>query len=171
MEKHRGFVHGHFRLTILTDRCCLYAASKKVGHKLRTIADTKDRNSQFKNFFGASRRLLSIYTAWSSGKNNALRVHLFNVLKAHAVRVYLTIYITFSDTSGDQLIILPAEVKYDNCFSFHAASPLSLSIVESIFNHAGQRKKPLFPSLLHIIICYLPKPCQNYFQDCRLISC
>ena len=55
--KHLGvlFVNDYFCLTVFSYLCTLYFSAKYMRHKLCTIAETKYRNSQFKQFLCISR--------------------------------------------------------------------------------------------------------------------
>ena len=57
-----------------------------------------------------------------SGKNNSLRVHFPDLFQTQSVRVHLTVNTAFPDSAGNQLIVLSAEIHYDDHFLFHGCS-------------------------------------------------
>ena len=117
----------HFRLSILADRSRRNASPQHISHQLRTIADSKDRNSHLKDFFFTMRGILLIYTVGTSGKNDSLRIHFPDLIQSQCVWMNLTVNIAFSDSSGNQLVILTTEIQNNNHFSFHGYS--------SYYNH------------------------------------
>ena len=101
----------YLRLAIFPHRRCGNPATKQVVHQLRAVADAQHRNSQFKNTFITGRRIVAIYTVGAARKNNAFGIHFPDFLKTHRMGVNLAVHIAFPDSSGNQLIVLPAEVQ------------------------------------------------------------
>ena len=80
-------------------------------HQLGAVADTQYRNPHFKNRFITGRRIIAVYAVRAACKNNAFGISFTDFLQAHGVGVNLAVNVAFSDSSGNQLIILSAEVQ------------------------------------------------------------
>ena len=109
----------HFCSSIFADRRCFHLASQLVCHQLRTIADAQDRHSHFINFIGIPRRCFIVNAVWSAGEDDPLRILCLDLLKGQRVRLHFAVHVAFPDSSGDQLIILSAEVQHDYFFMIH----------------------------------------------------
>ena len=72
-------------------------SAKNMHHQLCAVAQSQNRNSKFKQFLAASCCTFLIATVRTTGKDNALRVHLFNFLDAGLVGINFTVHITFPD--------------------------------------------------------------------------
>ena len=122
--KQRGRpIHFHLRLAVLADRGSFYAAVQQIGHQLGTVTNSQNRDPQLEDFLRTSGRVLSVYAVGPSCKNDALRIHFLNLFKAHSTGVDFAVHIAFSDSSGNQLIVLSAEVEDDYKFSIHRVPP------------------------------------------------
>ena len=117
----------HFRLAIFADWSRRNASAQHMSHQLGTITDSKDRNSHLKDFFFTMRGLLLVYTIRASGENDSLRIHFPDLFQSQCVWMNLTVNIAFSDSSGNQLVILTTEIQNNNHFSYHGYS--------SYYNH------------------------------------
>ena len=109
----------HFRSSIFADRRCFHLSSQLVCHQLCTIADAQDRHSHFINFIGVPRRRFIVNAVWSAGKDDPLRILCLDFLKGQRVRLHFAVHVAFPDSSGNQLIILSAEVQHDYFFMIH----------------------------------------------------
>ena len=96
---------------ILSYWCLLNLATKHMLHKLCAIAKTKYRYTKFEKFFSTCWRAIFITAVRTTRKDNSFRVHGLNLRQVCLVRIDLTIYITFTDSSCNELIILSAEVS------------------------------------------------------------
>ena len=101
----------HFCLSVFTNRSGGYRSSQKMVHQLGAVADAQYRNPQFKYAFITGRRIITVYAVRAACKNNALGILLTDLLQAHGIGVDFTVNVAFPDSSGDQLVILPAEVQ------------------------------------------------------------
>ena len=110
-------IHVYLNLSILSDRSFLYLPTQQVHHKLRTVANTKNRNTQFKNFLCVGWRIFQINTVWSTCKNNSFWINSFDFFNICFIRIDFAVHVTFAHTSCNQLIILSSEIKYNNGFS------------------------------------------------------
>ena len=115
-KQKRRLVHFDFCLSVFADRCCLHCSTERICHQLGTIADSENRDTKFKNFFLITWGFFCIYTVWSTGKYNPFRVHFLDLIDSKGVWVYFAVYMTLSDTSGNQLIVLAAKIKHNNEF-------------------------------------------------------
>ena len=106
-----GFcIYIYFNLTVFTDRSFLNFSTQQVHHKLGTIADTQDRDTQFKNLLCISRGIRLITAVWSTCKDDTFWLDFLDFLNTCFIGVNLAVYITFSDTACNQLIVLSTEV-------------------------------------------------------------
>ena len=119
LKQNRGLIHLYLRLSVFADRSCSYLTAQLICHQLGTVADSQNRNTHIENRLINVRRFLQVYAVWSSSKDNALGVHLFNGFQRHGVGVHFAVDIAFADTAGNQLVILAAEVQDNNHLSVH----------------------------------------------------
>lgn len=85
-----------------------------LRHKLAAVADAQNRQSQGKDLrvdLGGIRRIDAVRPA---GEDNPLGRKRPDLCQRHCVRLDLTIYVTFTHTAGNQLVILAAEVQDQN---------------------------------------------------------
>ena len=108
------FVNQQFCLTIFADICFFNFTAKDMHHKLSAVAKSKNRNTQFKQLLLISRWICFVAAVRAAGKDNSLRIHRFNLLKIGLVWIDFAIYIAFSDTSCNQLIVLTAKINNNN---------------------------------------------------------
>ena len=93
-------------------------------HKLCAIAKTKYRYTKFEKFFSTCWRAIFITAVRTTRKDNSFRVHGLNLRQVCLVRIDLTIYITFTDTARNQLVVLTTEVNDNNFLLIHDQSPI-----------------------------------------------
>ena len=123
LKKHAVVIHRDLNLTVFPDRRLLHLAAQHLHHNLCAIAKTEHRNPHLKKFPGTGRRPPLITTVRASRQYDTLRIHLPYFRQICLIRINLTVDITLSNTSRHQLIVLSAEIQYDNCFSVHFISP------------------------------------------------
>ena len=63
------------------------------------------------------RRGLLIDTVRSPGEDNPLRIHFLKLVQCYRIRMHLTVHTALSDSPGNQLIVLPAKIQYNNHLS------------------------------------------------------
>ena len=107
---------------VFTDRSRRNLAAQLVSKKLRAVADAKHRNAELKNLRIALRGILAVHTVRTARQNNPGRSQCLQLIHRNRVRMNLAIYITFTDTAGNQLVILAAEVQNYDIFSHKSTS-------------------------------------------------
>ena len=115
-------IHCHLNFSVLTDRCLAYMSAQDVHHQLSAIAQSKYRNSHFKQFSAAGRGSLFVTAVGASGKNDSLRIHLPNCSNVGFIGIYFTVNVAFTNTAGYQLIVLAAKINDNDFFSVHELS-------------------------------------------------
>ena len=116
-----------FCLTVFARRRCSYGSAQLICHQLCTVANSKDRNAERKNFRIDMRRAFSVDAVWSAGKNNADWMHLFYPRNCYfIIGVDFTVYVAFAYTPCNQLIILSAEIDNQNRFVVHKGASCNL---------------------------------------------
>ena len=92
-------------------------STKQIGQKLRSIADSKDRNSGLENAFIALWRIFPIYIFGAARQDNADGMIAHHAFVIRVIGQKLAVDILFADTPRDQLIILTAEIQDNYSFS------------------------------------------------------
>ena len=110
VKKLRGCIHVYFCMSIFAYNGFFNNAVQQVAHQLSAIADSQNRNTQFKNLLRAAGCSILKYHIGTAGKNDSLGIHLPNLIQTHVIGMYLAVNITFTDTAGNQLVILAAKV-------------------------------------------------------------
>ena len=109
-----GLVDQHFRLAVLADVRLLHLAAQHMHHQLRAVAEPQNRDAKLKELVRIGRRIRQVAAVRAAGKDDALRIHFFDLLNIDFVRINLTVHITFPDTTGHKLVVLAAEIKDDH---------------------------------------------------------
>ncbi len=128
-KQRRLCIYCHFRFPIFPNRRFFHLSPQYMHHKLRPIAQTEYRNPKFKQLLTACGRIRFIAAAGTSCQNNSFRVHRPDLLQVCPVGKNLTIYVTFSNTSGNKLIVLTAKVNYNYFLLIHFQSPPTVNSV------------------------------------------
>ena len=111
-------------------------AAKRVSHQLDAITNAKYWDTLFKDRTVNTRGIVGVNAVGTSGEDNADWLFCDNFLQRRAIGEHLAINGTFAHTARNQLIILPAKVKYDNGLVVHASSILFFdSQLISLFCH------------------------------------
>ena len=105
------FINNNFCLTVFSYISTLNFSTKYMWHQLCTITQSENRNTKLEQFFWISRWIRLITAVRSACENDSFRIHCFDLFNICLIRINLAIYITFPDTSGNQLIILSTKVK------------------------------------------------------------
>ena len=82
-----------------------------------------------KQILGAGSRTGFIAACGAAGQDDSLGIHRFYLIQVCLVRVDFAIYIAFSDSSGDQLIVLSAKINDNYQFFFHGCPPVYFSVL------------------------------------------
>ena len=110
-------------------------ATQCMRHKLHTIAHAKNRNTKFKNLFLNFWRVFFIHAVRTACEDDTLRFQFLNFFQRFVVWIYFAVYVIFTNTARDQLIILTTKVNNNYKFLvFHAFLHMHLFVkVYSLF--------------------------------------
>ena len=122
----RSVLDGNFRLAVFTGRSRIHLAAQFMRHQLGAVANAQNRNPQLKEFFTAGSRIFLIHAVGAAGENNALGCHFPDSVQRHGMRVNLTINVIFTHATGNQLIVLTAEIQHQNHFICRLAQNIVL---------------------------------------------
>jgi hypothetical protein len=164
LKQSAGFVINGFRFTVFRGSAGGNSSAQCIRHQLTTVADTQNRNSHFKNFFCNVGRFFVINAVRAAGEDNAHRFPRCDFLQRCGIADYFAVNTAFPHASGNKLIVLTAEVQYQNQLIFHRFRVLSvqdarLSIYYAIFFRKKQvyfmkeRKKPQITAVLPVQRC------------------
>ena len=117
-KNHRGRYQRYFGPAILTDGSRPHLSAKKMCHQMRSVTNPENGNSKLKNLRRNRRRILFVRTARTTGKNNPFGGELANLIHTDRVRIHLAVDTALSHTTGDQLVVLAAEINYYYPFLF-----------------------------------------------------
>ncbi len=101
-------------LAVLSDLCTSHTAAKHEHHELCAVAEPQHRYPKPEQLSGVYRCVRRITTVRSAGQDDPLGIHFLNFFNIGFVRIYLTIYITFTDAPCHELVILPAKIQYNH---------------------------------------------------------
>ena len=99
-----------------------HMAAQQMHHQLAAIANAQHGHAQLKQFLGVGGRIRQIGTVGAAGEDDALGVLLFQILQAGPIGHDLAVHVAFPHTTGNQLIVLAAEIHHNDSFSLHASS-------------------------------------------------
>ena len=134
LEKRTRRVKERLCLPILPSGVLLggsYLSPQGIRHKLAAIADPQHRDPQPEYFRVRVGCILQIDRVGSTGKNEPDGIHSFQFLQGGGKWLYLAVNTALSDSSGNQLIVLTAEIQHNdhlmrqNNSSFFTAAILS----------------------------------------------
>ena len=111
LEQRGGYVHVNLGLAIFSGRCTLYLAAKHVAHQLCAIAKAQHGNAKLKKLGGAGRRILFIAAARTARQDNALGVHVLDLLQIGLIGIDFAVHVAFADASCNKLIVLSTEIN------------------------------------------------------------
>ena len=126
VKQRAGGVQVDQRLAVLALGCLADLTAQHVHHQLAAVADAEDGHAPVINFGVDRGRIRQVGAVGAAGEDDALGVFGLDFGKVGAVRINLAIYVAFADTTGDQLIILAAEIQNDDSFLLHAETPFSI---------------------------------------------
>ena len=125
--KHRaGGIQVDDRFAVLTLGGLADLAAQHVHHQLAAVADAQDRHTPGVDLGVDGRRIRQIGAVGAAGEDDAHGVLGLDLGQVGTVRIDLAIDVTFTDAAGDQLVILAAEIQYDNGFLLHGCAPFSI---------------------------------------------
>src|ERR1700730_13739287 len=85
-----------------------------MRHPLQPVADAQDRQPHGHNSGVADRRAGVIHRIRSAGKDDPHRFKLANLVDPRGAGQDRAEHLLFSDSPGNQLRVLPAEIQYDD---------------------------------------------------------
>ena len=121
--KKRGLsVSGNSGLAVFPDGRRLHLAAQKVRHELRAVADAQHGHAQRKDLRRIFRGCFLIDAVGAAGENNADIPLIPNGFNGSGEGLYLGIYAQIAHSSGDELVVLPSEIKHQYLLMFHVRS-------------------------------------------------
>ena len=125
VKQRAGGVQIHQRFAVLALRRLADLAAQHMHHKLAAIADAQNGHAPAVDFRVNRGRIRQIGTVGAACKDDALGILGLDFCKVGAVRIDLAIYVTFTDTACNQLVILTTEIQNDDGFLLHEEAPFS----------------------------------------------
>ena len=98
-------------------------AAQSVRHELTAVADAQDGHAQLEDGGVVVGCFCVVDAVGAAGEDEADGVHGFQFFQGGRIGLDFTIYIALTDTAGDQLVILSAEIQYNDQFMLHAFHP------------------------------------------------
>ena len=133
-EQSTGLVISGFCLAVFRGGAGRHLTAESIRHQLTAVADAQDRDTHFKNFFGDMRRFFIVNAVRTAGEDNTHRFPCCNFLQRCGIANHFAVNAAFPHASGNKLIVLTAEVQYQNQLIFHRLRFLSVS-------HSPMRRK------------------------------
>ena len=123
-EKGRTLV-SDFLLAVFARRSGAYDAAFEMGNQLGAVANTEHGDAEGQNTAVDGKRVFFKNAVGSSRKNNPDRIDLQDRFDRSGVGQKFAVNAEIPDSANNQLIVLPAEVQYDNgLMGLHAYYPL-----------------------------------------------
>ena len=116
LKKRRRRIYVGFRLAKFAAIGMTHFPTQRLGHELHAITKTKYRDSQFKYIRFYLRSIFFIHTSRAACKNNSLRLQLLDFCYGFMIRIYFTVYMIFTDTTCNELIVLSAKIDNNDKF-------------------------------------------------------
>ena len=126
VEELAGRVIVGLRLAVLAGRVLLrggHPPSQGMGHELTAVADPQYRHPQRKDAWVHLGRLFLIDRVRAAGKNEADGPLCLELFQRRGVGLYLAVHAALTDTAGNELIVLAAEIQYDDKLMGHTHFP------------------------------------------------
>ena len=106
-------------LAKFADTSAFNMAAQSMSHELMSVADAKNRHAQLKNTGIGFWRFRSINAVRTACKNYTFWILCLDLFKGIGIRDNLAVNSAFSNSSGNQLIVLAAEVNNQYKFVLH----------------------------------------------------
>ena len=110
-ENRRFCRHFHIGGAVFADGTAFHGASAEVGHELKTVANSEHWYSESEKLIGAFGRGVVINAGGTARQNDSDGIHAFDFFNGGIARLYKGVYSAFSDSAGNKLLILTAEVQ------------------------------------------------------------
>ena len=132
--KQRAFRNGFdFRLAVFTGFAARHIAAERKHGQLHSVADAENRQTQVENLRITFRRAVLIDTGGTAAENDARRGFFADFFRRCPERNDPAVHVAFPNPARNQLTVLRAEVKNQNCFCFcHNCKPYSMDLSASL---------------------------------------
>ena len=108
--------------SVLGNGSCGNLAVAHPCHKLTAVANSENGNADIKNILGVMRRLHIENGVRTACEDDALVASRFDRFKVGGVGEDLSVNVEITDSAGDELIVLSAEIE-DKYFFVHSIRP------------------------------------------------
>ena len=109
-------------------------AAEVVGDELAAIADAEHGHARIKERGIDVRRILKVNAVRAAGEDEADGLHREKVREGRRVGLHLAVNAAFTHAAGDQLVVLTAEIQYDDGLMVHVV--FSCRIVNSALSRS-----------------------------------
>ena len=107
-----GFiVQRHSGLAVFPAAGMGHFAAQSLGHELISIADAQNRDAHFENALIHTGGIFRIDTVGTAGQDDGLGILGFDLVQGIIVRNDFAVHTAFTNSSGNQLAVLCAEVN------------------------------------------------------------
>ena len=127
VKQRAGGIQIHNRLAIFAFRSLANLTAQHMHHQLTAIADAQYRNTPSIYFGIDGRGIRQVSAVGTTGKDNALWIFGLDFGQVSTVRINFAINVAFTDTAGDQLVILATKVQHNDSFLLHVVAPSQTS--------------------------------------------
>ena len=124
-------VDGEVRMTVFADWRLFHFAAQGVRHELRAVANPENRDAEFVELFLVGRRGRFEHAVRAAGQDDPLGRHGLELVNGCFVRMDFAVHLAFADPSGNELLVLSAEIQHNHQFTGlcrllcrHAFSPV-----------------------------------------------
>ena len=114
LEKLHLRVDFHSGSAVFAGGAGLNLSAEGIGHKLCAVANSHNGNAEIENFRVAAQGFVRINAVGASGEDDADGRKLLYFLRRDISGFYQRVYMALPHPSGDQLLILPAEIQNQN---------------------------------------------------------
>ena len=110
-----GFIVQHYSgLAVFPAAGMGHHTAQSLGHELVAVADAQDRDAHFENPFIHAGGIFRIDTVGTAGQDDGLGILGFDLVQGVIVRNDFAVHTAFTNSSGNQLAVLCAEVNYQD---------------------------------------------------------
>ena len=117
LKQQAGFVVAGFGLAVFRGDAGGNLSAQGVRHQLTAVADAQNGNAQLKNLRADPGRSVIVYAVGTAGEDDAHRVQRPQLLNGCLIAFDFAVYAAFTDSAGNQLVVLTAEIE--NQYFFH----------------------------------------------------
>ena len=99
-------------------------SAQRIGDQLTSVADAEHGNPQMQNFRGNVGRIFVVNAVGAARKDDPDGIVRSDLFRRHVAGFEIAIDAQIAHAARDQLIVLSAEVKYQNFLMFHVFSSM-----------------------------------------------